>query len=156
MLAMIKLKNTTRLYLLVLIVFFSGCSTNSDEYVYKRSQPRYVPNIPEIATVRVQPPAPRYIPSVKPKVKKPYKPKVQKYSAEQSDNTVITQKEVAAATPTTTPDDSEKKWEEEVKKKAEVDTDPYENIPEDSSAEKTKTVSNAPKPVKKPVLGGKK
>ncbi len=134
----------------------SACSTNDNDYIYQRPQTRNLPDIPEIASVRVAPPAPQYTPPVKPKVKpkvQAYKPKVHKYNPNQTTNTVITQKEVAAVS-------QEKKWEEEIKQKSVVETDPYANIPDDSSGNikaKPKVVnSSANSSTKKtaaPVLG---
>jgi len=148
---MIIIKNLIRYGLITAILVLSGCSTSNDDYVYQRPQTRNLPEIPEIASARVPPPAPRYTPPpVKPQVR-PYKPKVQKYTPNKT-STVITQSEVAAVS-------QEEKWEEEMKQKAVVETDPYANIPDDSTDSTNNTnvkpkVTNASttKPAVVPVL----
>jgi len=152
-----------RLYTLLSIVLLSsGCSVSNDnDYVYNRSTTRNLPEIPEIATVRVPPPAPRYTPPpVEKTQKKPYKPEIHKYTPSKTTNTVITQKEVAAVENRgeDTVDNTVDKWEEEIKQKVEVTIDPYENIPDDSNSTKKPKVTNAaeansthsPSSVKKP------
>ena len=154
-----------KLYTLLSIVLLSsGCSVSNDnDYVYNRnrSATRNLPEIPEIATVRVPPPAPRYTPPpVKEVQKKPYKPEIHKYTPSKTTNTVITQKEVAAVENKveSTEDNTVDKWEEEIKQKVEVTIDPYENIPDDSNSTAKPKVTNAseanstrlPSSVKKP------
>jgi len=124
-----------QLYLLIIAAWLlTGCSVTDDDYVYERSSARNLPEIPEVASVRRPPPVlqPRYTPPPVIKKKKPYKPKVHKYSPSKTTDTVITQKEVAVVE-TETEAETKKKWEEKIKQESVVDTDPYENIPDDSS-----------------------
>ena len=149
--------------LLVVLGILSACSTNANDsdYVYQRSQshrPQHLPQIPEIPAARMPQPAPRYTPPpvapAKPKVPKvtvkPYKPEVHKYSPNKVEDTVITQKEVAAVT--VTDEEQAKKREEEIKQKYVVDTDPYANIPDDSSSEQAKHKSSRTASAPTPVL----
>jgi len=135
------MKKQIQLYLLLIATWLlTGCSVTDDDYVYERSSARNLPEIPEVASVRRPPPVsqPRYTPPPVIKKKKPYKPKVHKYSPSKTTDTVITQKEVAmvetdAETKAETEAETKKKWEEKIKQESVVDTDPYENIPDDSS-----------------------
>lgn len=143
---MITIKQIVRYSLFIQVAFLSACSTGYDDYVYQKSPQTYnLPEIPEIAT----PPAPRYTPPtvVQPKVQQSgYQPKVQKYVPTNAPSTEVTQEEVAAV--------MEKK-EQEAMKRAEVDTDPYANIPDSSAAPKPAPVVKAPVIVSsnKPKLG---
>lgn len=141
---MTVIKYSNIFILTILIILLGGCSTNYNDYVYQRPHTRNIPEIPEIASVRVQPPAPHHIPSPeKPKVE-PYEAKVHKYSPNKSKDTVITQKEVATVTTLEKNWENEEEKEEEkerervVKKKAEVDIDPYADIPDRDTSENNK------------------
>jgi len=130
-----------QLYLLLIATWLlTGCSVTDNDYVYERSSSRNLPEIPEVASVRRLPPVlqPRYTPPPVIKKQKPYTPKVHKYSPSKTTDTVITQKEVAvieteAKTKAEAEAETKKKWEEKIKQESVVDTDPYENIPDDSS-----------------------
>ncbi len=129
------IKYVARYSLLILIALLSACSSSYDNYVYQRPANRTLPEIPEIASVVVEP-EPRYVPPpVKPKVT-PYKPKVQKYTPSKGPSNVITQKEVASVVE----EKRERDRLEEAFKNAEVETDPYADIPDSSTAAKRKTV----------------
>lgn len=135
---MITIKHSNRTIFIGLTVLLTGCSTNYNDYVYQKPHSRNLPEIPEIASVKVDPPAPRYTPPpIKPKIKT-YKPKVHKYSPSKNSNTVITQKEVAAVKAEKEREKMQK-WEEEVKQKAEVEIDPYANIPESNTTKSATT-----------------
>jgi len=127
-------------FLIIAALLLTGCSVTDDDYVYERSSSRNLPEIPEVASVRRPPPIPqpRYTPPpvIKKQKQKPYKPKVHKYSPSKTTDTVITQKEAAVVetqTEAETEIEDKKKWEEKIKQESVVDTDPYENIPDDSS-----------------------
>ena len=142
---MILIKHVTRYGLLTFVVFLSACSTAYDEYVYQRPQSN-LPVIPEIASARVVP-QPRYIP---PPVEKVYQPKVHKYTPSKATNTVITQKEVASVIE----EQEEQEQEEEAKKSAEVEIDPYAEIPENGPVPEPVVSESTDKTTSpKPMLG---